>query len=171
MSIAIVQQERYDCAFPDCDDTRTETSSVQGSYCSQECADRHTGRKFVRLVREDHRFCWSCLRIRKEIEQPTAFARRGLGPITDEALQGFEYHSEHVTMGEYGLECTCGAVDHDIDGYFKREDGPYHWHILLLVEQITSEGQTNYDFDLATFADVFWETDDFELSLGRALSD
>jgi len=170
MSVTLTREETYRCELPDCDNTRTPSSSVAGSFCSQECAARHRGRAVLRDLRQDHRWCLSCWRERKEIERPTAAARRGLGPQTDAALVGYEYTTEHVDRGPYGLECTCGAVDHDIEGWIQHETGPYHWHLKRLVEQTAAEGQHDSEFDLATFADVFWETDDLELALGAALA-
>jgi len=169
-TVTLVAEETYDCEYPDCEETRTPSSSVGGSYCSQECRDRATGEQFLCSIRQDHRFCWSCLRQRKEIERPTAETRRGLGPITDAALVGYEYHTRHADMGEHGLECTCGAVDHDIPDWLRRETGPYHWYLTRLVEVTRAEGQHDYAFDLATFADRYWETDDLDLAVGAALS-
>lgn len=170
MTIRTVHADRDTCAFEDCDDQFAIPNAVAGSFCSQECADRHAGRSFLRDIHHDHRFCWSCLRIRKEIERPTDETRRGLGPITDEALVGYEYYTEHAQLGEHGVECTCGAVDHDIDEWLQREDGPYHWHLSLIVRETRAEGQHDKHFDLAKFADVYWTTDDLELALGSALS-
>jgi hypothetical protein len=171
MSVSVRKQRQYDCAFPDCDQTRTETSSVAGSYCSQDCADRHDGQRLLRQIETDHRFCWSCWRARKTIERPTDTARRGLGPVTDDALIGYEYATEHVEMGPHGLECSCGSVDHRLEGWDRRAEGPYHWHIKLIVSQLREEGQSDQVLDLATFADELWETDDLPLALGRALTE
>jgi hypothetical protein len=170
MTVRTVTPDRDTCAFDDCDAEYAVPNAVAGSFCSAECAARDRGRSFLRSIRHDHRFCWSCFRLRKEIERPTDEARRGLGPVTDAALVGYEYHTEHVDMGEHGLECTCGAVDHDIDAWIDRESGPYHWYLRILVEQTRIEGQHEYTFDLETFADEYWAEDDLELALGRALS-
>jgi len=168
-SITITREQRYDCSFEDCTDQRTPSTSVAGSYCSPECATRATGRKFLRDVEHDHRFCWSCFRQRKEIERPTDEARRGKGRFTAKAMVGLEYRTEHVEEGPYGLECECGAVDHDTPEYDRREAGPYHWFLLLVSQQLVAEGQREDEIDIETFADVYWSTDDLELAVGRAL--
>jgi len=169
MSVTVIQQQEYDCSFADCDGTRTRLSSVRGSFCSEECADRHDGRQFLRSLRQDHSVCWSCLRLRKELERPTDESRRGLGPVVDAALVGYEYLTEHAEYGEFGVECTCGAVDHDIEDYDRRDEGPFHWRMRRLVEATAAEGQHDGTFDLEAFADTLWETDDLELAVGRAI--
>ena len=168
-SITLVQEDRYDCSFEDCDQQRTPSSSVAGSYCSTECAARATGRSFLDDVRQDHRFCWSCFRQRKEIERPTDETLRGRGRHTAEAIVGYQYSTEHTDEGSWGLECTCGAVDHDTPAYDQRESGPYHWFLYQISRQLVAEGQRETVLDLVTFADVYWETDDLELAVGRAL--
>jgi len=169
MSITLTRQTTYNCAFADCDETRTESSSVDGSYCSVECAARDTGRQFLRDLRHDHRFCTSCFRQRKEIERPTAAARCGLGVHTDAALVGFEYLTEHAAPGVHGIECACGAVNHDIDEEWLRESGAYHWFLKTAAETLVGEGQREDTLDLATLANTLWETDDLELAVGLAL--
>jgi hypothetical protein len=168
-SITVAPEERYDCAFDGCDNDRTPSSSVAGSYCSTECATLATGRSFLEDIKQDHRFCWSCFRQRKEIERPTDEARRGLGPVTDEALIGYEYSTPHVSEGVWGLECTCGAVDHDTPAYDVRESVPYYWYLYLIGEQLVADGQRDNSLDLETLADVHWATDALELAVGRAL--
>lgn len=170
MSVTLTTPDRDTCADPDCDQEYPVPNAVAGSYCSQDCADRHDGRRLLRNIREDHRFCWSCWRARKEIERPTAYARRQLDTWRiDDAVVGFEYHTRHVDLGDHGLECECGAVDHDIDEWITRTEGPYHWLLKLIIEQMNDEGQHHHSFDIATFADTYWRTDDLELAVGRAI--
>jgi hypothetical protein len=168
-TIELTRQRQYECHFADCDERRTPHSSVAGSFCSPECAARHEGRQFLRAVRYDHRFCRSCWRQRKEIERPTDEARRGKGRFTAEAMIGFEHPTRHVNRGPYGLECECGAVDHDTPDFDRRDDGPYHWFLYLVSQQLVAEGQREDAIDLRTFADTYWRTDDLELAVGKAL--
>lgn len=170
MSVHLARPETDTCDDPECDASYAIPNAV-GGYCSDECAARHRGRKLLRHIRQDHRFCTSCWRPRKTVERPTAHARRGLGPITDECLVGYEDATRHVEHGPYGLECECAAVSHDIEGWDRRAEGPYHWHLAEIVAQIDAEGQRDIDFDLAVFADAYWETDDLELAVGRAIQD
>jgi hypothetical protein len=169
MSITTTRQEVYDCALDECEQTRTKTTSVEGSYCSRECADRQRGRDFLANIRTDHRFCWSCFRARKEIERPTDSAVQDLtGFYVKQAVVGFEYHTEHVEMGPHGLECECGACDHAIEDWNQRESGPYAWWLKEIVDQMRDEGQHERRFDIVAFCDTLWETDDLELAVGRA---
>lgn len=170
MSVTLTRQQSYDCGFADCSETTTPSSSVDGAYCSRECAARDRGRRILNLLRHDHRFCWSCWAERKEIEQPTAETRRGLGPIADDAVVGYEYLTEHAEMGPYGTECTCGAVDHDVDGWDRRDDGPYRSYLAAIVDRTREEGQHEYAFDRERFDTILDETDDLELALGAALA-
>lgn len=168
MSIQIRHAETDACDRPDCESEYAIPNAV-GGYCSEECAARHRGQKLLRHIQQDHRFCTSCWAPRKTIERPTANARRGLGPVTDDALVGFEDYTRHVEMGPHGLECECAAIDHDIAEWDRRDDVPYHWRLLRIVEQIDAEGQRDITFDLGTFADEYWTTGDIELAVGRAL--
>lgn len=168
MTVIIRQPKTDTCDHPDCESEYTIQNAV-GGYCSQACADRHAGAKLLRAIRQDHRFCWSCWRALKTVETPTAEARRGLGPVTDEALVGYEDTTRHVDQGPHGLECACAAVGHDIVGWDRRDEGPYHWFLMRVVEQMREEGQHDKRLDLETFANVLWETDDLERAVGAAL--
>ena len=169
MSVTITQERRYDCSFADCDGDRTPSTSVAGSYCSEECATRAVGRAFLRDVEHDHRFCWSCFRQRKEVEKPPDEIKRGRGRHTAEAIVGYEYHTEHISGGDYGLECTCGAIDHDTPPLDRSTKGPYLWFLTLASKQFVAEGRREDCIDIVTLADELWETDDLELAAGRAL--
>jgi hypothetical protein len=142
---------------------------VAGSYCSTECAARAKGESFLSDLRDDHRFCWSCLRQRKEIERPTDEARRGKGRYTAEAMIGFEYATEHADAGAFGLECRCGAVDNDTPAYNQRESAPYYWLLVQISRMFVAEGQREDTIDLPTLADVHFGTDDLALAVGRGL--
>ena len=167
-TVTRTQAPRYPCAHPDCDADRTAHSSVAGSYCSERCAALDTGASFLRAVRQDHRFCWSCFRQRKEIERPSDAARRGRGRYTAEAMVGFEFPTKHVEVGPHGLECHCGAIDHDTPEWDQRRCGPYHWFLYLVAEEMVAEGQRETSLDLVTFAEELWQTDNLALALGRA---
>ncbi|WP_436933675.1 hypothetical protein [Halovenus marina] len=168
-TVDLVPEQRYECALEECDQERTPSTSIAGSYCSDECAARAAGRALLQDIEQDHRFCWSCFRQRKSIERPTAEAKRGRGRWTAEAMVGFEYATEHVDMGPYGLECTCGAVDHDLDWTEVRDRTPFHWYLGLASRQLVADGRRDDAVDVAELADQLWLTDDLELSVGRAL--
>lgn len=173
MSVELTRQRRYECALEECDNERTRTSSVDGSYCSEKCANRARGRGLLRDIRQDHRFCWSCFRQRKEIERPTNEARRGLAPITDAALIGYEYLTPAAERGDHGPECKCGAVDHDLPDWGQRSAGPWEWFLQLASERLADDGRRDDALNAAKLADELWTRGDdnvpLELAVGRAL--
>jgi len=173
MPVTVRRQERYDCSFDECDNDRTPTSTVAGSFCSSECADQACGRALLRDIRQDHRFCWSCFRQRKEVERPTDEARRGWSLLIDEAVVGYEYPTEAVDQGPFGFECKCGALSHDDPVYDRRHEGPFEWFLQLCSEQLVQEGRRDDAVDAATLADELWSGGAadvvLELAVGRAL--
>ena len=173
MSVELTRQRRYECALEECDNERTRTSSVDGSFCSRACADRAHGRGLLRDIRQDHRVCWSCFRQRKRVERPTDEALRGLGAVTADALVGYESPTEFVEKGPHGYECKCGALDHDDSVYDRRHEGPFEWFLQLCSEQLVQQGRRDDAVDAATLADELWADGDedvaLELAVGRAL--
>jgi hypothetical protein len=173
MSVELTRQRRYECALEECSNERTQTSSVDGSYCSRECADRAHGRGLLQDIRQDHRFCWSCFRQRKRIERPTDETLRGLGAVTAEALVGYESPTPAVESGDFGPECTCGAVDHDLPDWGQRSAGPWEWFLRLASERLAADGRRDDAVDAATLADELWADGaadvPLELAVGRAL--
>ena len=168
-SITITREKRCECALDDCD-AEFGVSAAVGSYCSRKCRRRDRGRRLLRDIRQDHRFCWSCFRQRKEIERPPDNALRGRGRFTAEALIGFEYETEHVEHGPHGIECECGGIDHDMPDFGQRDQTPFHWYLALASRQLVADGRREDAVDTAVFADELWQTDDLELAVGRALS-
>jgi len=173
MSVQITQQQRYECSLEECDNKSTRTSIVDGSFCSRACADRAQGRALLRDIRQDHRFCWSCFRQRKRVERPTDEALRGLGAVTADALVGYESPTAAVERGDWGLECECGAVDHDLPDWGQRSAGPWEWFLKLASERLVADGRRNDAVDAATLADELWADGagdvSIELAVGRAL--
>jgi hypothetical protein len=173
MSVQTTQQRRYECSLKGCDAERTRTSSVEGSYCSRDCADRAHGRALLQDIKQDHCYCWSCFRQRKRVERPTDEALRGLGAVTADALIGYESPTAAVERGDYGLECECGAVDHDLPDWGQRSAGPWEWFLQLASEELVDDGRRDDAVDAATLADELWAGGDedvpLELAVGRAL--
>jgi len=175
MSVTITHQQRYTCAHDDCNNTRTQTSSVDGSYCSRDCADRSAGQAFLQDIKQDHRFCWSCFRQRKRVERPPKKALRGLGRVTADAVIGYQSPTPAVQQGDYGLECTCGAVDHNTPDYTRRTAGPYSWYLANLTRRLRADGRRDTTIDPAQLADELWnhgsQDVSLELAVGRALNE
>lgn len=150
MSVTIATQETYQCEREQCDDTFTRSTSVEGSYCSERCAELVAGRNLIRHIRDDHRFCHGCFRQQKEIERVDRTLV--VGPVEHDALDptfrdcivGYEHLTEHAELGERegrdyvveesdagdrapadthvvtGTVCKCGTTDHR-DDYVRRE--------------------------------------------------
>ena len=141
MSITLTQTKTYHCEREGCEGTFTEQTSVEGSYCSQRCANLVAGENLLAHIQRDHRFCHACFRQLKEIERPPAKREIVIGPVDHDAvaptyrncLIGFEYLTEHAELGERsrdfvdhgeehrpdatdavitGTVCTCGTTDH-----------------------------------------------------------
>lgn len=173
MTIRFVEPEEYDCAREGCDETRTEHTSVAGSYCSEACANRAAGAALLRDLRNDHRFCGTCFRLRKDVEQPSdEYARQaGWTALIREAVVGHEHLTEHVTTGPHGVECRCSAVDHTVDADWLRDEHPYHWYLKLAVAYLREHGKRDDRLDIVTLVDELWADTDLELAVGRALED
>jgi hypothetical protein len=177
MSIRISSAETDTCDDPGCDERYIAPNGVDG-HCSQDCADRHRGRKLLRNVRTDHRWCWSCWKPKKTIEKPSeqyrnrAFDESGVELTQDgdgelfvqrygqedtrDAVCGFEHYTRHVTRGPYGIECECAAISHDIDEWDRRDEGVPAWRLKRIVDQMRREGQHDHHFDPEAFANTLW---------------
>lgn len=103
------------CAF--CDGYRNPRKSVRGSYCSDDCYFRHRGRKALKNLEKDHRFCRTCFAQVKEIEDPPERAPSfvvGYQYGTDDATSAArEYDREDASrpLVKERLGCRCGATD------------------------------------------------------------
>lgn len=134
--------EEYDCAH--CDGPRSKHSQW-GSYCSRECyeAEQRAAKanELLNVLEHDHRYCHTCGRQLKEIEEPTESYSVVVGPcahhddwdnVTD-VLIGYQYRTKHAETGEISLDiedgrsaerpivedgvatgtvCTCGNTSH-----------------------------------------------------------
>ena len=166
--MSVQRQSFYECSHPDCDNDHSRTAS----YCSEDCRLKHKGRKLLRNVKHDHRFCSTCFKPLKIVYRPEDSKTpklRKKALIIRESFVGFQDFTEHVEHGDYGIECSCGNVDHYHSEPDFRDSEGYEWWLRLVIETFNKEGQLDADFDLETFADTFWQTDDFELAVGKAL--
>jgi hypothetical protein len=147
MPITTREPPRYQCELDDCPETRTPQSSVAGSYCSRDCANRARAQHLLTDIQQDHRFCYSCFRQRKTIERPTDETRRGWPPIIDDAVIGYEHPTEHVNRGPYGLECTCGAIDHDDPKYHRHTPGTFEQYLAAASHVLVDDGRRDTAID------------------------
>jgi hypothetical protein len=163
MSVTITHQQRYTCAAADCTNTRTPSSSVDGSYCSRDCADHARAHHLLTDIKQDHRFCYSCFRQRKTIERPPDETRRGWSPLIDEAVIGIEHPTEHVDLGPYGLECTCGALTHDDPKYRQHEPGTFEQYLAAASHQLVEDGRRDTAIDPSVLTHALTTDTDPEL--------
>jgi hypothetical protein len=166
------QVDSYECERDGCDTEFVDGAAVQGSYCSQDCADRETGAGLLRALAHDHRFCASCYRPRKVVYRPAdaeCEQLRKKALVVRESFVGFQHLTEYADVGEHGVECSCGAVDHRASIDLCRDGEAYEWWLKRAVEQLRREGKFDYRFDIQTFADRLWDGDDIELAVGRAI--
>ena len=121
----------YECG--ECGGDRDPETSVAGSFCSSACYDDHRrskrARELLRLLEQDHRFCFTCFAQLKQIHRPTS--SWGLS----DSVVGFQTRTAHARTGEKtapaavlddveidgpppidrprtGTVCECGATDH-----------------------------------------------------------
>lgn len=59
-----------DCDHPDCTASYPVTDGVAG-HCSQRCADRHRGQRFLNTLQHDHRYCGTCFARLKDVHSPS----------------------------------------------------------------------------------------------------
>ncbi|QRY26378.1 MULTISPECIES: hypothetical protein [Halobacterium] len=64
-------EPEYDCGRDDCDNSRSPSTTVAGSFCSQACATRHHGQHLLNLIRHDNRYCYTCFGRLKDVQEPT----------------------------------------------------------------------------------------------------
>lgn len=124
-------RESYECTA--CGDDYPAGSAYAGSYCSDVCYHQHKGRDVIRDIKQDQRWCATCFRPVKEIEQPpstkTLFVEGPRGR-DDETLQkdvliGHQHPTEQTrwVVDEQEMPnaflplersrwgCSCGAVN------------------------------------------------------------
>ena len=180
------------CAYRDCETTVHAHEAVEGSYCSQACYYREVGAGLLGHLTRRHEICGTCFRLTKDIERPPAeylrthFRRSGVGwtlaedgeawtverwgqELSREAVVGFAQPTEHATPGAFGLECRCGAIDHDIDDQDVRDLTSWEWWLQLATEYLRDIGARETTVTAATVGHAYWRTGDMEFAVGLAL--
>jgi len=188
MSAQPDESETYRCA--ECDGDRTPSTSVRGSYCSLDCYHRHQGRRALRAIQHDHRFCGSCFRRLKTTSRPDDDALRDarVSRLVREAFVGYQSRTEHATIGidEFDcigdnpaarlkgtrLSCECGAVDPQdahpaLRGLEIRDTVVRLWRTLVELER---DGLVDQRPNRDDYFDALRECGpDWPLAAGRAL--
>lgn len=185
--------QHYECAREGCTDERPAAELVAGVYCSHDCRDRDRGEPLLEDIEQDHRFCHSCFRKKKEIDKPPASA--------PDVVIGFEYLTEHADYDSservvhdhqehpaYPADrivsgaavCECGTVEHDDD--WQRAEHltsirDAAERLVGLLELKGREGRHDYRIDAKTLVETLTETaradgtPDWALAVGRAIID
>jgi len=157
---------RLDCPY--CGESTPKAALIDG-YCSRDCAAAHRGEKLLRSFKYDHRLCFSCFRVLKDIDHPPENAGpQGEPPEWDVDLArdidgpviGIEHLTEHAARGEridtdiprryQGCTiCTCGSQHQD--SYLREQDFRETVKRLVRVVRYTrEEGQHDYHVDVRT---------------------
>lgn len=172
MSVTLTKAETDTCARDACEVEFAIPNAAQGSYCSGECADRDDAASVLQHLEQAHTFCVSCFKPRKVVYRPDEASTPELRKkafIIRESFVGFETLTEFSEAGPYGIECSCGAINHDLAVDLCRDGEPYEWFLQLAIDHFRELGEWDYEFDIEEFCEVFWRSDDFELAIGRAL--
>lgn len=183
----------FDCGAPDCDTNEPTDAGPIGAYCSPECSHRHHGRKLLNLLKHDHRFCYTCFRQIKRVDDVPEHKRRSLGRVTESAVTGYQTRTQHGELGEvahprsdnYGFEtsmgtiCECGNANTS-----EREDiireSDIKTTVLELHRALTAlrrEGQHDHRIDIHDLIDVLHQQAqqgndwDFPRAVGAAIED
>jgi hypothetical protein len=169
--MSIHPQRRLQCNFNGCTETG-EKHAFQGGYCSEDCKIRAKATDVLDTIQSDHRFCSSCYRPIKTVFRPDDNVTpelRKKALLIRESFIGFEDLTRYAEQGSYGVECTCGNLQHYHAEELLRDGAPYEWFLKLSIERLANEGQFEYTFAIDEFCNAFWETEDFEYALGEAV--
>lgn len=155
----------FDCKRPDCETTSPSPQGSVGAYCSPDCQNRDQGRRLLNLLRHDHRYCFTCFRKLKDVEDVPEWRRRRIDPVTESAVTGYQSHTEHARLGlvaeprqgygfttRLGTVCECGNANTR-----EREDLLREADIKSVVRSLHSslvelrqEGQHDHHLDFHT---------------------
>lgn len=192
MSTASPRSQTDTCAYRDCQTEVAAPQAIEGSYCSEGCYYREVGARFLSHLDHRHELCGTCFRLRKDIERPPAeylhrhFRTSGVGwsregadgdwtverfgqEVSRESVVGFADITEHASPGPFGLECRCGAIDHDIDDQDIRDTTAWEWWLQLASEYLRDIGAREDALQSWVIAHVYAKTQDLEYAVGFAL--
>ncbi|MDJ1433605.1 hypothetical protein [Halostagnicola sp. A-GB9-2] len=107
------QSESYECGH--CHEEFTPPATA-GSFCSKECHDAHRAEKqaaeVFELLEHDHRFCSTCGRQLKTVEEPPE--HNDVGKTIPDCVIGWEYRTNHAELGERSPRVQDDPADPDI---------------------------------------------------------
>ncbi|MDL0127090.1 hypothetical protein [Halobacterium salinarum] len=103
------RRQTDECDHPDCSSSYAIQDGVAG-HCSQDCADRHRGHRFLNTLRFDHRYCATCFARLKDVHTPTDdWRERKQEPVEIALDQGGEF----VDAGDGTLELDATACEYE----------------------------------------------------------
>lgn len=149
-------------------------TAIRGSYCTTGCFYRDKGENIRQKIRQDHRFCATCFRVRKEITKPPETFLRSRAVLIRDTIIGFETATECLNYGHGLTWCACGSIDHD---------GDYDWlremelrtaatNAIALLCQLEEEGQLSQRPDPQRLRRTLRQSGlDWDLAFGKALYD
>jgi len=172
------------CAW--CDEERDPQASVRGSFCSRDCWLRHKGDKALNQLRHDHRFCVSCGRQLKELEEPPDETLRQInGAESTHSLVGYQYRTPQADIGEIqrdgpteyqdrihtGTICECGVTDgREADPDLRQlEIDTVLKNLATTLLALWDEGAIDKKLDVRRYTRTYAESEDFALAVGRGL--
>ncbi|SIS00216.1 hypothetical protein SAMN05421858_5106 [Haladaptatus litoreus] len=163
----------YSCEY--CNGPRTK-EGVNGSFCSEECHDKHRGENLLTYLENDHRLCANCGSKLKVVEPPTqAQLVKIQGYHSTKSLEdggGYQYKTPLADAEE--LPTVCGSCGNctlskpfpEAQSIFLRECAR---GILASLREKRREGTHDKTIDDETFFEYLETPDDIPLALGRAI--
>ncbi len=188
-----VDSIEYECGH--CGEEHSPAETVAGSFCSRECHRAHRrekrAREIFRALEHDHRWCATCGRQLKEVEEPTDEALRQIdGFHSKTSVIGFQYRTEHAETGEISLDvddetdrpivedsvatgtvCSCGNTSHRHEEEALRERFPFTtaYYLWLASRQLRTEEKHDVRLDRDRLFDAVLERASTREAIARAV--
>lgn len=151
--------------------------AVRGAYCSADCYYREKGRKALKNLEKDHRYCRTCFAKVKDLEKPDDDApdfvvgyQYGTAAATD-ACREYDSDSENLRpLVKERLGCRCGTTDlRDFDETLATTD--LQTTLINLVAALRQKHREDKvpRLDYRRLWDAYGDTADLEYSVGVAL--
>lgn len=180
-----------ECKYPDCGILGRQWEFHHGRFCSRGCETRNAGRDALSGIQFDHKLCFTCFRILKEVEPAKPdfeFTERGHGwtldedgeprlqyysqEVTRDAATGFQYLTKYAGKGEKerddmvitGTICDhCGNTDHRHHISDLADESAIERLVTLL------DDRSEESIDAETLRVVYAYTKDIDLAVGSAI--
>lgn len=154
-----------------CSENYQRDLGIKGSFCSLECWYAHKGQNLREQINNDHRYCSSCFRLRKEIEKPPNWFLEDRPHTIKESIIGFEYYTENIQKEGGFAYCKCGNVGHFSEHEFLR-DIEYNTVVKNLARLLVSyynEGQIHDKPNARTLAKQLSKESTISQAIGASI--